>query len=88
MDTDKCNSKLAKCLKSKCSAEYDPVCGTDARTYNNPCQLALATCLKGVQLAHIGNCTTLSVKERESCITSCNDIGEEPVCGSDGNVYK
>jgi hypothetical protein len=41
---------------------------------------------KGVQLAHLGKCAEL-VKE-ESCPTSCNDEEEQPVCGSDGNVYR
>lgn len=87
VDFEKCRNKLTKCLKIKCSTEFDPVCGTDARTYTNQCQLNLATCLKGVQFAHIGNCTKL--KEEEPCPADCeNEADEEPVCGSDGNVYR
>lgn len=41
---------------------------------------------KGIQLAHIGECTTL--KETEECPEDCNEVPEEPVCGSDGNVYR
>lgn len=41
---------------------------------------------KGIQLAHVGECTTL--KESEQCPEDCNDVPEEPVCGSDGNVYR
>ncbi|KAG5872348.1 hypothetical protein JTB14_017032 [Gonioctena quinquepunctata] len=63
------------------------ICCTDARTYTNQCQLNFATCLKGVQFAHVGNCTKL--EEQEPCPTSCeNETGDEPVCGSDGNVYR
>ncbi|XP_057656527.1 serine protease inhibitor dipetalogastin [Diorhabda carinulata] len=86
VDYEKCRNKVAKCMKIKCSNEYDPVCGTDARVYTNQCQLNLATCLKGVQFAHIGNCTKL--KEEEQCPQNCSQEIEEPVCGSDGNVYK
>lgn len=86
VDFEKCKNRLTKCMKPKCSTEYDPVCGTDARTYTNQCQLNLATCIKGVQFAHLGNCTQL---KEDYCPENCdNDVEEEPVCGSDGNVYK
>ncbi|XP_050294378.1 agrin [Anthonomus grandis grandis] len=86
VDFDKCKNRLNKCLKTKCSNQFDPVCGTDAKTYNNECQLNLATCLKGVQFAHLGNCTEL---KEDSCPEYCeNIVDEEPVCGSDGNVYR
>nr|XP_023012352.1 agrin-like [Leptinotarsa decemlineata] len=87
VDYEKCRGRLSKCIKMKCSKDFDPVCGTDARTYTNQCQLNLATCLKSVQFAHVGNCTKL--KEQQPCPTSCaNEVGDEPVCGSDGNVYR
>lgn len=41
---------------------------------------------KGIQLAHVGECTTL--KEIEHCPEDCAEVPEEPVCGSDGNVYR
>lgn len=41
---------------------------------------------KGIQLAHVGECTTL--KETEHCPEDCAEVPEEPVCGSDGNVYR
>jgi len=41
---------------------------------------------KGIQSAHVGECTTL--KEIEHCPEDCSEIPEEPVCGSDGNVYR
>jgi hypothetical protein len=45
VDMEKCRSKMNKCLRVKCSTDYDPVCGTDAHVYNNPCLLKVATCL-------------------------------------------
>lgn len=86
VDMEKCRNRLTKCLKMKCTNDMDPVCGTDARTYTNQCALNMATCLKGVQLAHLGNCTVL---KEQACPTHCDDDeGVEPICGSDGNVYK
>ena len=43
-------------------------------------------CRKGIQLAHVGNCTALD--ENESCADSCPEDEDTPVCGSDGNSYR
>ena len=40
-------------------------------------------CRKGIQLAHVGNCTSLD--ENEFCPDSCPEDEDTPVCGSDGN---
>lgn len=85
VDIDKCKARQSKCQKIKCSEEFDPVCGSDAHTYPNQCQLNLATCLKGIQLAHIGNCTSL---KEQSCPKKCDNSTDEPICGSDGNAYE
>ncbi|KMR04987.1 serine protease inhibitor dipetalogastin isoform x3 [Lasius niger] len=88
VDFEKCRSRLTKCMKQKlrCGSEVDPVCGSDANTYPNQCHLNVAVCLKGIQSAHVGECTTL--KETEQCPEDCAEVTEEPVCGSDGNVYR
>jgi len=45
---------------------------------------------KGIQMAHLGNCTALS--QEDDCPVSCGEEQEQKgavlVCGSDGNVYK
>lgn len=44
---------------------------------------------KGVQLAHVGQCAPLL--KNAPCPSSCDDEedpSEQPVCGSDGNVYR
>ncbi|PZC77106.1 serine protease inhibitor dipetalogastin [Helicoverpa zea] len=87
VDMEKCRGKMNRCMKVKCPADVDPVCGTDQKVYTNPCFLKVATCLKGVQLAHFGNCTLLP-RFKEDCPDTCENVVEQPVCGSDGNVYK
>lgn len=41
---------------------------------------------KGIQLAHLGKCTTLA--HADTCPGDCKEEDGEPVCGSDGNVYR
>lgn len=66
----------------KCSSEWDPVCGSNNKTYVNGCQLWGLTPPCGQQqaeLLHEGECG--------KCPTGCpNDL--KPVCGSDGNTYE
>lgn len=45
VDLEKCRSRISKCNKGQCSDEADPICGNDAQTYKNQCQLEQATCL-------------------------------------------
>ncbi|XP_034256084.1 agrin [Thrips palmi] len=87
VDIEKCRSRINKCNKVKCTAEgwSDPVCGTDARTYPSKCHLQIATCLKGIQMAHVGECAPLA--QHETCPSDCPS-DEKPVCGSDGNTYR
>ncbi|KAL1115303.1 hypothetical protein AAG570_007334 [Ranatra chinensis] len=87
VDLEKCRTRLAKCGKNQCSKqEYDPVCGSDAKTYNSSCWMQKATCLKGIQLAHLGECARLT--QQEDCPEECDKLEVNPVCGSDGNVYR
>jgi len=90
-----CASKNAMCNKLICSDEKSPVCGNDANTYTNMCHLHKATCMTGIQLAHVGKCKkTLNTKnskngkKEEECPKNCDNIENNIVCGSDGNSYK
>lgn len=50
---------LEKCPQF-CTFEYDPQCGSDGKTYANPCTLKIATCESNgkITLAHGGDCGT------------------------------
>lgn len=45
---------------------------------------------KGIQMAHWGSCTNLTSPERCGAVQKCpeDESSDEPVCGSDGNVYR
>ena len=47
-----------KC-SSKCTKEYNPQCGSDGKTYGNPCMMKYATCISNrkITLAYPGKCS-------------------------------
>lgn len=51
-------SFLVKKCDYFCTQQYDPVCGTDYKTYGNGCMLSLATCKSSgkIQLKYKGRC--------------------------------
>ncbi|KAK3864077.1 hypothetical protein Pcinc_030197 [Petrolisthes cinctipes] len=92
MKPEKCQSRVEKCSRQSCPTSVnDPVCGTDGTTYLNFCLLHVATCLKGVELAHYGHCAEAG--KDDECPKECakEEDGRDdfafPICGSDGNAY-
>lgn len=80
---------LFKDKPCKCVRNYQPVCGTDGKTYTNECMLNCEKRNQIVDLKYIGVCGNenqiLSIQStEEGC--PCTFI-YEPICGSDGKTY-
>ena len=79
------NKFFCKLLSSnilRCGFKYEPVCGTDNKTYRNYCYLAKSSCesSKPLQLANFGKC------KPEDCGRFCT-VEYEPVCATNGVTY-
>ncbi|XP_050838696.1 agrin [Serinus canaria] len=84
--------------QQQCQGRYDPVCGTDQRSYGSPCELHAMACLlqRDIGIRHRGPCERCgkcqfgAICEAESgrcvCPTECVPSAQ-PVCGTDGNTY-
>jgi len=74
-----------------CTTDYNPVCGTDGKTYSNSCNLRVFACKnnKNLKEAYKGKCSTQPITVRPirpDCKDSCT-FEYNPVCGTDGNTY-
>ncbi|XP_029140150.1 serine protease inhibitor Kazal-type 12 [Protobothrops mucrosquamatus] len=73
----------------RCPKIYDPVCGTDGKTYSNKCELC-SKILSGskIDMAHEGKCVDCSKYPQPSKGTAADCPQDHmPVCGTDGRTY-
>lgn len=76
---------LAACV---CTANYDPVCGKNNKTYSNSCE---ADC-EGISVSHKGECEPAEAKTSSNS-TASKDVGScvcpmvwKPVCTKNGKT--
>ena len=51
------DASTQSCDDIVCTQEYDPQCGTNGRTYSNPCMFGIAQCGDvSIQIAYKGEC--------------------------------
>lgn len=68
---------------SVCFDVYEPVCGTDGKTYSNRCYLGVANCQSNGKIAldYTGRC-----EAKPTCAQYCPEY-YSPVCGSNNVTY-
>ena len=76
------DGRKPKCRTQVCTQDYEPICGSDGKTYINECMLGIASCMDGKG--------GLTVTSKGPCQMSCQRPcrrNYDPVCGTDGKTY-
>ncbi|DAZ96456.1 TPA: hypothetical protein N0F65_006502 [Lagenidium giganteum] len=78
----------SSCMRA-CPRNWEPVCGSDSKTYGNMCTFEVAQCKDPVlTLTKVGKCDSAGTEETSKDCDSISCLNVlAPVCGSDGNTY-
>ncbi|XP_070595554.1 double-headed protease inhibitor, submandibular gland-like [Erythrolamprus reginae] len=72
-----------------CPDIYDPVCGTDGKTYPNKCELCSKILSRPkLDLAYEGKCDDCRKYPQQQKGTADCPQENQPVCGTDGKTYQ
>nr|CAA56043.1 PAPI I [Pacifastacus leniusculus] len=79
-----CIDKPQPQCPSICPLDYNPVCGTDGKTYSNLCALRIEACNNphlNLRVDYQGEC-----RPKNQCRNGCT-LQYDPKCGTDGKTY-
>ncbi|XP_049875884.1 serine protease inhibitor dipetalogastin-like [Pectinophora gossypiella] len=79
---------VSVCVSSACILVYDPLCGTDGKTYTNICQFNRAKLSQpNLQVKHKGKCQSAAVRRGRSTL-ACSDYNEAAKTGDIGMKHR
>ncbi|RDD43780.1 Peptidyl-glycine alpha-amidating monooxygenase A [Trichoplax sp. H2] len=86
--------KPTESCKDDCPRIYDPICGSNGKTFDNECLMKYTICKTGqiIEVSHFGPCKRQNTQPKPTerkCDPMCvyDPKNSKQVCGSDGKTY-